>query len=187
MTYKNSLANQLLIAMPSLDDGNFKRSLIYICEHHEQGSVGLVINQPMTWPLGFVFEQLNIEANSQKQKEKPLLFGGPEQPERGFVIHRQHGAWQSSLMLQEDVTVTTSNDIIRALATDQGPQDALVTLGYAGWATGQLEQEIKDDAWLVCPYASELLYDVPFENRWEAAGQSIGVNMIHFTGTSGHA
>lgn len=183
----NSLTNHLLIAMPSLTDPNFARSVIYLCEHHEQGSVGLIINRPMQFPLSIVFEQLNIEPIHVETNRVPLLFGGPVQPERGFVIHKQAGVWRSSLVLQDEVTVTTSNDIIRAIAQDTGPKDVLVTLGYAAWTSTQLEKEVMDNVWLVCPYRSDILYEVPFHERWEYAGKSIGVNMSQLSSDSGHA
>ncbi|KTD65560.1 YqgE/AlgH family protein [Legionella spiritensis] len=187
MAIDTSLANHLLIAMPTLTDPDFHRAVVYVCEHHVQGTVGLIINHPMQYPLGMVFEQMQIQPARKEKNQQPLLFGGPVQPERGFVIHRPIGGWRSSLSLREDVTVTTSNDIIRAIAEDNGPKDALVTLGYTGWAENQLEQEVMDNIWLVCPYRSELLYDVPFAERWEYAGLTIGVKMNQLSSGSGHA
>lgn len=187
MAIISSLANHLLIAMPSLNDPSFERTVIYLCEHHEQGSVGLIINRPMQYPLSIVFEQLQIEPIRVEQNSMPLLFGGPVQPERGFVIHKQIGGWRSSLFLQDEVTVTTSNDIIRAIADDKGPKDVLVTLGYAGWVDNQLEKEVMDNAWLVCPYKSEILYEVPFNERWEYAGLTLGVKMSQLSSDAGHA
>lgn len=187
MAIDTSLANHLLIAMPTLTDPNFEKTVIYICEHHMQGTVGLIINRPMEFPLSLVFQQMKIEPARQEQNLRPLLFGGPIQPERGFVIHRPTGGWRSSLALGDDVTVTTSNDIIRAIADDTGPKDALVTLGYAGWMENQLEQEVMNNVWLVCPFKSELLYDVPYLQRWEYAGMTIGVKMNQLSSDVGHA
>lgn len=187
MALSMSLANQLLIAMPSTADSIFAKSVIYVCEHHTSGTVGLIINRPMQFPLSLVFEQLNIKPIGTESSHVPLLFGGPLQPERGFVIHRPLGLWRSSLALQEGVTITTSNDIIRAIAANQGPKDVLVTLGYAAWGCEQLDQEIINDIWLVCPYTPELLYEVPFEQRWEYAGLSIGVKMNQLISKVGHA
>lgn len=183
----NTLANHLLIAMPSLSDPNFERAVIYVCEHHEKGSVGLIINRPMRFPLSIVFEQLAIAPIRVELNKLPLLYGGPVQPERGFVIHKQMGGWRSSLLLQDEVTVTTSNDIIRAIAQDIGPKDALVTLGYSAWTEQQLEKEVVENYWLVCPYKPEILYDVPFSDRWEYAGSTIGVKMTQLSASSGHA
>lgn len=182
-----SLANQLLIAMPSLKDPNFEKSVIYVCEHKIEGTVGLIINRPMQFPLRLVFDQLNIEPLHVESNQIPLLFGGPIQPERGFVIHRPFGEWRSSLALRDGVTVTTSNDIIRAIAEDHGPKDMLVALGYVGWGADQLDKEVIDSTWLVCPCKEELLYEVPFEQRWDYAGSTIGVKMNEITSSVGHA
>lgn len=187
MAIGTSFANQLLIAMPSLVDPNFQRAVIYVCEHNEQGTVGLIINRPMQYPLSLVFEQMNIQPIRAEQNNRPLLFGGPVQPERGFVIHRPIGGWRSSLSLRDDVTVTTSNDIIRAIADDKGPKDALITLGYAGWGEQQVEQEVLKNTWLVCPYRPEVLYEVPFSERWEYAGAILGIRMSQLTSDAGHA
>lgn len=187
MTTGASLANHFLIAMPTINDSSFSKSLIYVCEHHIQGTVGLIVNQPMPFSLGLVFDQLQIDPINVSTNNLPLLFGGPVQPERGFVIHRPFGKWKSSMALQEGVTVTTSNDIIRAIAQGDGPLGALVALGYAAWTENQLEQEVIGNSWLVCPYAEELLYEVPFENRWEYAGLTIGVKMNQLSTDIGHA
>ena len=187
MSHDTSLANHLLIAMPMINDPHFTKSVIYVCEHHIQGTVGLMVNRPMPFSMGLVFDQLQIDPMNLSSKNLPILYGGPIQPERGFVIHRPFGIWQSSLVLRDGVTVTTSNDIIRAIANNTGPVDALVTLGYAAWAENQLEQEVMNNTWLVCPYKPEILYDVPFAERWEYAGSTIGVKMNLITGESGHA
>ena len=182
-----SLANHFLIAMPSMKDPNFDRSVIYLCEHHVQGSVGLIVNQPMEFSLQLVFDQLKITSKFPEKNQSPLLFGGPNQPERGFVVHRPMGKWRSSLFLRDDVTVTTSNDIIRAMANNKGPKDALVTLGFAGWNSEQLEKEVMDNSWLVCPFNEVLLYDVPFAERWEYAGKLLGININELSPYTGHA
>jgi putative transcriptional regulator len=187
MSIISSLANHLLIAMPSLNDPNFERTVIYVCEHHEQGSVGLIINRPMKFTRALVFEQLHIEPVNVEQSHQPLMFGGPIQPERGFVIHKQFGGWRSSLFLQEEVTVTTSNDIIRAIAEGKGPPDVLITLGYAGWVEHQLEKEIRDNTWLVAPWDKGIVYDLPFEARWDAAASALGIKMSQLSSNIGHA
>jgi putative transcriptional regulator len=189
MIERMALTNHFLIAMPAIQNPDFARSVIYICEHHDQGTVGLIINRPMRQSLGIVFEQLKITPSVTEKNQMPLLFGGPVQPDRGFVIHRPLGHWNSSLaLLPNDVTITTSNDIIRAIARDEGPKDVLVTLGYVAWFENQLEEEIiKQGSWLVAPFKSELLYDVPFERRWEVAGLSIGVHMNELISDAGHA
>ncbi|MDP3705208.1 MAG: YqgE/AlgH family protein [Legionellaceae bacterium] len=188
MTIQMSLANHLLVAMPSLNDIVFSQSVIYVCEHHVQGTVGIMINRPTEYPLSLVFDQLQIKSAFEDIKQRPLLFGGPIQPERGFVIHRPVGLWRSSLsVFGDDVTITTSNDIIRAIADNAGPRDVLVALGYVAWDSLQLEQEIINDSWLVCPFKPELLYEVRFEDRWKATALTLGVHMDQLISGSGHA
>ena len=187
MTDIKSLANQILIASPSLHAPGFEHAVIFVCEQQDENAVGLIINQPMIYPLGIVFDQLDIEPVHSETTKKPLLYGGPIQPERGFVIHKQTGDWRSSLPLRKDVTITTSHDIIKAIAYETGPKDVLVTLGYSGWSDHQLEHEIINDFWLVCPFNSELLYEVPFEERWSYAGSLLGINMSQLTSQTGHA
>jgi putative transcriptional regulator len=183
----DSMANHLLVAMPSIHDPDFERSVIYLCENHNDGSVGLIINRPMQFPMSLVFEQLQIEPIRLEQNRLPLLFGGPVQQERGFVIHKQVGGWRSSLFLQDEVTITTSNDIIRAIAQDEGPKDLLVALGYSSWMPKQLEEEVMKNCWLVCPYKSEILYEVPFGKRWEYAVSSLGIKLSQLISDAGHA
>lgn len=187
MTLATTLTNHLLVATGQLSNTEYHKSVVYVCEHHIHGTVGLIINRPLQYPLGIVFDQLHITPNREEQNHLPLLFGGPLQPERGFVIHKPYGEWKSSLILRDDVTITTSSDIIRALAKDDGPKNSLVTLGYVGWGENQLEEEVIKNAWLICPFNSELLYEVPFDKRWEYAGLSIGVHMDQLISGEGHA
>lgn len=188
MSTPMSLANHFLVAMPTLSDVVFSQSVIYICEHHDRGTVGMIINRPLGHPMSVIFEQLGIVPANEPIKQYPLMFGGPIQAERGFVIHRPLGKWQSSMpVFGDQVAITTSNDIVRAMAQNQGPKDALMVLGYVGWDKRELEREIvKEDAWIVCPFNPELLYDVPFAERWKAAAMTLGVDMDSITG-SGHA
>ncbi len=181
-----ALRNHLLAAMPSLNGTPFEQCVIYVCEHQKEGAVGLIINRPLDLSLSFMFEQLNIKSDSSEQNNKPLLFGGPMQPERGFVIHRPFGAWRSSLLLEDDVTITTSNDIIRAIAQNHGPKDILVALGFVAWGEKALDKEIEEQ-WLVCPYEPELLYEVPFDERWKKTAETIGVNIGSIIPGAGHA
>ncbi len=187
MTINSSLANHLLVAMPSVSDSTFEHAVVYICEHHSAGTVGLIINRPLQFPLQVVFEQLQIANAPLEQNKKPLLFGGPLQTERGFVIHRPWKIWNSSLELEKHVIVTTSSDIIRAMANEHAPKDILVTLGYTGWSAKQLEEELMKNIWLVCPSTPEILYEVPFAERWNYAGKSIGINMNQLSTLVGHA
>ncbi len=182
-----TLRGHLLVAMPSLHGQGFEHAVIYVCEHQMHGSVGLIINKPLIYPVSSVFDQLKIESSSLTQKERPLLFGGPMQTERGFVMHRPSGHWRSSLLIDDDVTITTSNDIIHALARDEGPKDAFVMLGFVGWDSTQLQKEILNDAWLVCPCKPEILYDLSYEKRWEQTAALLGVHMNQIIENGGHA
>ena len=187
MDLQSSIRHHFLVALPSMHDTYFERAVVYVCEHQLKGTAGLIINHPLEVSLGLIFEQLHLEQIVITQENKPLLMGGPLQPERGFVIHRPFGHWRSSLRLDDDVTITTSNDIIRAIACDKGPHDVLVALGFVGWKPGQLEEEIMADQWLICPYHPSLLYEVAFDKRWDVATQMMGVNMNHFISGPGHA
>jgi len=182
------LTGQILIATPKLRQSMFEKSLIFICEHHEQGSVGLMINRPTSFALSYIFEQIGIKDHAAHRQQLPLLFGGPIQPERGFVLHHPTGKWRSSLIIiPNEVTLTTSNDIIRGLAANAGPSDVIVTLGYTAWEPLQLEDEIKNDFWLVCPYQKDLLYDVAYAERWICAGNLMGLAIENMTLGTGHA
>ncbi len=188
MATQMSLANHFLIAMPSCHDMIFGQSVIYICEHHVHGTIGFIVNRSTSYSFDLVFEQLKIKSPYPEISRRPLMFGGPLQSERGFVIHRPFGQWRSSLVLVSDqVAVTTSNDVIQAIAENQGPPDMLLALGYVGWDSHQLEQEIIHDMWLVCPFKAELLYDVPFSERWKAAAMTMGIHIEQLTSGGGHA
>jgi putative transcriptional regulator len=179
-----SLSGNFLIAMnkPGVDVSIFDQSVIFVCEHHEQGSVGLIINRPTSFHLSYIFEQLNLDFEHSKNQQTPLLFGGPIQPERGFVLHHPPGNWRSSLIIRpDDVTLTTSNDIIRGLADNEGPEHVLITLGYSAWESKQLEIEIMNNLWLVCPFNKELIYEVPFDERWAYAGRLLGIDKLNLT------
>jgi len=182
-----SLSNQFLIAMPSLEDPHFFHSVTYICEHSDQGAMGIVINQPLDLHLGDALDQMKIPIASPAAATQILFMGGPVQAERGFVIHQPAGDWESSLQLSPDIAITTSRDILAAIAEGKGPMQTLVALGYAGWGPGQLEQEIIDNAWLHCPMDKAILFEQPTEKRWKAAASSIGIDLNLLPQDSGHA
>jgi len=182
-----SLTNQFLIAMPNLQDPNFEHAVAYVCEHNAQGAMGIIINRPMKTQLGEVFMHMGIESVAAHINEQPVFEGGPVQPERGFVIHLPAGEWESSLTISEDIAVATSTDILTAMANHQGPENALVALGYAGWGAGQLEDEILDNAWLHGPSSSDVLFRVPSEQRWAAAAALLGVDLNLISSQTGHA
>lgn len=181
------LKNHLLIAMPSLADPNFSRTVTFICEHSEAGAMGIVINRPTDIKVDEVFEQMSIEAARPEAGAAAVFLGGPVEEQRGFVLHTGHHEWDSSLPVNDEVSVTTSRDILEAMARGEGPAHTLIALGYAGWGAGQLEQEMLDNAWLTGPADSHILFDLPAEQRWEAAARLLGVDMNTLSSESGHA
>jgi putative transcriptional regulator len=182
-----SLANHFLIAMPNLADANFARSVTLICEHSHEGAMGVVINHPADLHLGNIFEQLGIDLNTASHADTAVYLGGPVQNNRGFVLHAPLGQWDSSLKVAENFGVTTSRDILEAIAQNRGPEKFFVALGYAGWGAGQLEREIAENSWLSGPASPEILFDLPVEQRWKAAAKLVGVDLTTISGEAGHA
>lgn len=181
------LTNQLLIAMPAMGDANFSRSVTLVCDHSERGALGLIVNKPLTMRMGEIFEQLEIELPDAEVRDRPVLRGGPMQTDRGFVVHRAGGNWDSTLKVSDTIHVTTSRDILAAIARGEGPQEAVVALGYAGWDSGQLEEEIRANAWLCAPVDAQIIFDLPYESRWQAAGKLLGVELARISAISGNA
>ena len=181
------LNNQFLIAMPGMDDPNFAQTVTLVCEHSERGALGIIINRPLTMDLGEVFEQLGLDASHSHVSRQNVLLGGPVQTDRGFVLHSPGAGFESTLPVSEKLHLTTSRDILDALASGQGPERAIVALGYAGWEAGQLEDEMARNAWLTVPVDENLLFDVPAEDRWQAAGRLLGINLLHLSSDAGHA
>jgi len=187
MEYTQNLNNHFLIAMPMLEDPNFFHSVTYICEHSEDGAMGIVINQPLNVELSEIFMHMEITTKDAEQGHQQVYMGGPVQTDRGFVLHQPVGQWESMLTVTDDIAVTTSRDILQALNDGIGPQRSLVALGYAGWAPGQLEQELAQNTWLTCPAESAIIFDTPIENRWTAAAKSLGVDLNTLSDDIGHA
>jgi putative transcriptional regulator len=187
MGESSSLANHLLVAMPSLGDGTFSQTVALICEHSERGALGIVLNKPLGMTLGDVMAQMKLEAADAGISEQPVLRGGPVHTDRGFVLHRPGGDWDSTHRISDAVQVTTSRDVLAAIARGDGPQDAFVALGYAGWEAGQLEREMLDNAWLSLPVDERIVFDLPFEDRWQAAWQLLGVDSSRVSLVAGHA
>jgi len=185
-TLPTSLADHLLVALPSLTDPTFARTVSLICQHDENGAMGVLVNQPSEYTLGDVLAQMEIQTDDLVLRDQVVLNGGPVHPERGFVIHDDARAWESSLQVGEGVYLTTSRDILEAMARGEGPRNALVTLGCAGWSEGQLESELGENSWLTVPADSELLFSTPFEQRWQGAASRIGVDLFLLTDYSGH-
>jgi putative transcriptional regulator len=180
------LKNQFLVAMPSMEDEHFSHTVSLLCEHNDKGAVGLVINRPTDLVLTAMLEQMGL-THDKIGEDQPIYWGGPVQPERGFVVHREPGGWESCLQVQDDLYITTSRDILTAIGAGEGPKEYLVTLGYAGWGAGQLEDEIMLNSWLNTPVDAAVLFNLPPRDRWQAATRLLGVDVTQFTGTAGHA
>jgi putative transcriptional regulator len=181
------LTNQFLIAMPRMDDPNFAQTVTLVCEHSERGALGIVVNRTLPMTLGDVFEQLGLESSKSKVNEQPVLRGGPVQTERGFVLHSPSGKWESSLPFSERMHLTTSRDILDALAAGDGPESAVIALGYAGWEAGQLDEEMARNAWLTVDADERLIFETPVDERWQAAARLLGINLLTLSSDAGHA
>jgi putative transcriptional regulator len=182
-----NLTHHFLIAMPSMVDPNFARSLTYICEHNEQGALGVVVNRPIEMTLRKLFDQVEIPLHDEKLAQVPVYFGGPVQVDRGFVLHQPAGSWQSTLSVTEQVGLTTSKDILEAVAAGSGPDRIQVSLGYAGWAPGQIEEELAQNAWLTVPADIRVVFNLPAERRLEAAMNLLGIDLARLSDSAGHA
>lgn len=183
----NQLTDHFLIAMPGLMDENFNQAVTYICEHDENGTFGIVINRQSSVTLDDVMQQMKIAYHPDKPAITPVLSGGPVQANRGFILHRPTGQWDSSLIINDSVALTTSRDILVAIADNTGPKDTIIALGYAGWAPGQLEQELAANAWLSCPAEQQIIFETPIEDRWQAAASLIGIDLQLISSDAGHA
>lgn len=182
----SSLKNHFLIAMPALNDGIFAHSITYICEHSEHGAMGIVINHPLDLSLDEIFQHLDIDNTSSHQER--ILAGGPVHMDRGFILHRSTDKrWDSTLQVSDQISLTTSQDILSAIAHDEGPRDNIVALGYAGWGEGQLEHELAENAWLTAPADSEIIFNTPIEKRASAAAAKMGVDLALISPQAGHA
>jgi putative transcriptional regulator len=181
-----NLTSHFLIAMPAMADPNFSRSLTFICEHNERGALGIVVNRPIAVTLDALFKQVEIPLDDALIAGQPVFFGGPVQFDHGFVLHRPLGAWKSTLPVGE-IGLTTSRDILEAMALGSGPREQMVALGYAGWGAGQLEDEIQSNGWLTVRADSDLIFNLPPEARYDAAMQALGVNALNLSGEAGHA
>lgn len=181
------LTDHFLIAMPGMADPNFSRTLTYICEHNTEGALGLIVNRPIDMDVGTLFERVNIPLDDAELAALPVYFGGPVQTDRGFVLHRPAGEWQSSLRVNAQVALTSSRDILQAIGETGSPREILIALGYAGWAAGQLEWELAQNAWLTVPASPRILFDLPPAERLPAAMQLLGVDFANLSEVAGHA
>ncbi|OOF43199.1 hypothetical protein BKK49_00710 [Rodentibacter rarus] len=183
------LQGQFLIAMPHLTD-YFHRTVVFVCEHNDQGSMGVVINQPTDLSIAELYSKLNfMMKNDRTFDDTMVVAGGPMHTERGFIVHKNtFNDFQHSYKITDDLSLTTSADIVDTFGSLQAPEKYLVALGCAGWSAGQLEQEIADNAWLVVPFNEHILFDTPYEARYLAANQLLGINMHNFaTAQVGHS
>lgn len=179
--------------MPQMLDPNFSKALLYICEHNEEGAMGIMVNRPIKLDLNEILEQLDFETSSNSH---PIYWGGPVQEDRGFIIHSSPAqptldqpkeSWESSLLISEGVRLTTSKDIIKAIAEDDGPERFVIALGYAGWGEGQLEQELAENIWLSCPANLDILFDSNSANKRQRAINSLGITEHQLNAQIGHA
>ena len=183
----SSLKDHFLVAMPGLHDDNFSGSVVYICEHNVEGAMGLIINQQLDIPAKAVFDRLELKYN-QPEGDELIFDGGPIQQDRGFILHSTSDQkWESTIHIGSDISLTTSKDILGDIAIGAGPKNALITLGYSSWGGGQLEEELKDNSWLVIPADSGDLFDTDCAGRAQAAALSIGLNLDMLALESGHA
>ena len=182
-----ALANHLLVAAPSLLQPPFTRSVALVCQHDDQGAMGVLVNQLSEFTLGEVLAQIGIATDDADLQAVPVLNGGPVHTERGFVIHDDARPWDSSMEVAQGLYLTTSRDILQAMAEGKGPRNALVTLGCAGWGPGQLEQELAENSWLTAPVGQQVLFDCPLDQRWSTAAHLIGVDLSRLATYSGRA
>ena len=184
-----NLANHFLIAMPSMQDPVFGGTVVYVCEHNENGVLGVVINKPTDMTMEVLFERIDLEVTAGREQltSKPIMFGGPVQDDRGFVLHTPGARYSSSLTVTEEVAFTTSIDVLEAVARGTGPQRMLVSIGYSGWSPGQLEDEISRNGWLTVSAEPSILFDLPIEERYAAAMKLLGIDPLMLTSEAGHA
>lgn len=182
-----NLTNHFLIAMPAMDDPYFSRTLIYIAEHNDQGALGLIVNRPIDMDLATLFEKIDVPLESPDVGRLPVYFGGPVQTDRGFVLHRPIGNWQSTLAVTPEVGLTSSRDVLQAVGKEGQPGEVMVTLGYSGWGAGQLESELAQNAWLTVPANSHILFELPSEERLPSAMEILGIDFANLSEKAGHA
>jgi len=186
-----NLTNQFLIAMPGMKDGNFAGTVVYMCEHNDKGALGLVINRPIDINLKHLFEKVDLNLDRPDLASRPVFFGGPVQTERGFVLHEsldaEGGHYNSTLKIAEGLEMTTSRDVLEALSNGAGPRNVFITLGYAGWSAGQLEEELSRNGWLNVEAQPDIIFNTPVEQRYDKALSLLGIDRNFLMGEAGHA
>jgi putative transcriptional regulator len=187
MDSDSTLTNQLLIAMPGMADPNFSTTVTLICEHNDDGALGIIINRPLNLKLSGLFEQLSVDDADPQVAGDPVMSGGPVGMERGFVLHGNDQSFENTLAVSDEIQLTLSRDVIDAMAVGDGPDKSLVAIGYAGWEPGQLEDEMLANSWLNVTATPELVFDTPFEERWDSAARLLGVDIASISPDAGHA
>src|SRR3954454_7636306 len=181
-----NLTHHFLIAMPGMVDPHFAQALIYVCEHSKDGALGIVVNKPIDMTLSALFEQIDIPLADADLRESAVHFGSPVQVDRGFVLHRPLGNWQSTLAISDELGLTTSKDVLEAVGRGEGPKDVLVSLGYAGWSAGQLEMVSAQNAWLSVEADPAVVFELPPEGLLPAAVRLLGIDISRLSDTAGH-
>ena len=187
------LTHHFLIAMPAMSDPNFAHSLTYICEHNDEGALGIIVNRPMNMSLSTLFERINIDFDAKEHRndaplgDMPVYYGGPVQTDRGFVLHRPVGHWQSTLTVRDGIGLTSTRDILHQIGASGDPSEILISLGYAGWSAGQIEWELAQNAWLSVAADPEIIFGLPPEERLTAAMRLLGVDFANLSDVAGHA
>ncbi|MDR1935275.1 MAG: YqgE/AlgH family protein [Candidatus Accumulibacter sp.] len=187
MAARIDLTDHFLIAMPAMEDPHFSKSLVYVAEHNDHGALGVIVNRPIDMTLSTLFQRIELPFVARDMANLPVFFGGPVQTDRGFVLHRPLGAWQSTLAVNAEIGLTTSRDVLQAAGQAGHPSDMVVALGYSGWAGGQLEHEIGQNAWLTVPADPRVLFELPYEERLASALELLGVDLANLAGQAGHA
>jgi putative transcriptional regulator len=186
-----NLTNQFLIAMPGMSDGNFAGTVVYLCEHTEHGALGLVINRPIEIDVKQLFEKVDLTLEREDLLATPVYLGGPVQTERGFVLHEQldteGGHYSSTLKIPGGLEMTTSRDVLEAMASGAGPRKVFISLGYSGWGAGQLEDEIARNGWLTVDADRTIIFDTPVVDRYDRALSLLGIDRSVLSAEAGHA
>lgn len=183
----NNLVDQYLLATPSIQDPLFASSVVYMCEHNEQGSMGVVVNHLSDQTLENIFQQLEIDCEDPQTLNTSVYIGGPVKLQQGFVLHTSDNSWEKSIEIGEGVYLTSSRDILEAIAAQKGPQKYMVILGFSGWSAGQLEQELQENSWLTARSSRDITFNSDIDQKWQLAFDTLGFNLDKLSPTTGNA
>lgn len=181
------LTNQFLIAMPSLTDSIFDRSVVLVCQHNEDGALGIVVNKLTDLCLKDILTELDLEVDDVPENETPVYFGGPVQVERGLVLHDSSNSWAATIAVGSELGLTMSKDVLEAISEKRGPSWCIPLLGFSGWESDQLESEMQENLWLTTPADSSILFDTPIHERWHKAASLVGIDIESLSTVAGHA